>query len=233
MNGLDRSDRFRRIAARQRTWLVENDGWVLADSGLPGEDRNSGAQPDDLGCSAALYRWSPDRSSPDTRTNWPDDPGALDRRSPGASGRCRGEEGISLDPGHLDTAWSCATRWRCRSKVQGEIQGAWWWCSPSPTACCWSPMRRLGRLLFTTLALAFGLAAGHCGGSPPGCRDGCDGSAVPSVMPCRTNRGRRSPLPLRTTAMSWASWRATTRSPAAGRSRLQPVPANPGRQALA
>jgi dedicated sortase system histidine kinase len=144
--------------AAARTWLLDPNGWVLADSGLEtdpviGMDSARGAQRTTW-LQRLLYRLVAG-SRTELLDQWPADPVRLN--NPLVSAALSGEEAISWTQ-DVDTAvvWNTVA---VPVILQDELRGAIVMQSTSDGLLLLTN-RALGRLLFTTLALSFGLAAG-------------------------------------------------------------------------
>jgi len=137
-----------------RTWLIDREAWVLADSRLdPASEGNPGTQRTTW-LQRLLYRLVAG-SRTTLPENWPAVPVRLDGDA--IKRVLAGEEVISWTQ-DLETAvvWNTVA---APVELQGEIHGAIVVQSTSDGLLLVTN-RALGRLLFTTLAITFGLAAG-------------------------------------------------------------------------
>lgn len=137
-----------------RTWLVDSNGWVLADSGLETDQAGEAGPTQTTWAQRLLYRLVAG-SRTEMLENLPVDPVRL---SDGDVRRAlTGNAAVSWTQ-DLDTAvvWNTVA---VPVVLQGEVQGAIVMQSSSEGLLLMTN-RALGRLLFTTLALTFGLAAG-------------------------------------------------------------------------
>lgn len=141
-----------------RTWLLDSNGWVLADSNSaegpdPGLDSASGVQKTTW-LQRLLYRLVAG-SRTELLDKWPADPVRL--RDEVVSAALSGEDAVSWTQ-DMETAmvWNTIA---VPVLLQDEVHGAIVMQSTSDGLLLVTN-RALGRLLFTTLALSFGLAAG-------------------------------------------------------------------------
>lgn len=144
--------------AETRTWLIDTQGWVLADSGSQPTDLPASGGQKTTWVQRLLYRLVAG-----SRTRllepWPADPVRLeDGISDGIIGKAlSGHEALSWTQG-LETA----TVWNTVAVpviLEGAVQGSIVMRSTSDGLLLVTN-RALGRLLFTTLALSLGLAVG-------------------------------------------------------------------------
>jgi signal transduction histidine kinase len=141
-----------------RAWLVDSGGWVLADSGSesgPESDLDQGATPlQTTWLQRALYRLVAG-SRTELQDAWP--PAPLRLRDAAVERALAGGEGVSWSQ-EVDTAVVRNTA-AVPVVLDGGIAGAVV-VQSSSEGLLLVTNRALGRLLFTTLALALGLAAG-------------------------------------------------------------------------
>lgn len=137
-----------------RTWVVDPEGWVLADSGAGAAGEGGPGTQQTTWLQRLLYR-----GVAATRTEisepWPEYPVRLDGET--VQRALSGEEAIRWTQ-DLDTAvvWNTVA---VPLVLQGEVRGAVVAQSTSDGLLLVTN-RALGRLLFTTLAITFGLAIG-------------------------------------------------------------------------
>jgi len=138
-----------------RAWLVDADGWVLADSAGTGPDfASSAAPPRTTWLQRALYRIVAD-SEMDPRDDWPSE--SIRLAGAPVDSALAGEEALGWSQ-DLDTAIVRNTA--AVPVIQdGAIRGAIVLQSTSEGLLLVTN-QALARLLFTTLALSFGLVAG-------------------------------------------------------------------------
>jgi dedicated sortase system histidine kinase len=142
--------------APARTWLINKDGWILADSDkAPGADAGPVAQAQQTTWLQRLLYRLVAGSRTELLDEMPASPVRLDDEV--ARRALLGEEAVRWTQ-DLDTAvvWSTVA---APVILQDEVQGAIVMQSTSDGLLLVTN-RALGRLLFTTLALTFGLAAG-------------------------------------------------------------------------
>jgi two-component system sensor histidine kinase ChvG len=137
-----------------RTWLIDRNAWVLADSGPDSTSESEGGLQRTTWLQRLLYRLVAG-SSTVVHENWPENPVRLDSKA--INSALQGEEVINWTQ-DLDTAvvWNTVA---VPLMLQDEIHGAIVVQSASDGLLLVTN-RALGRLLFTTLAITFGLAAG-------------------------------------------------------------------------
>jgi signal transduction histidine kinase len=137
-----------------RTWLVDPGAWVLADSRSEQSDSGSGGTPSTTWLQRLLYRLVAGTLTTLPET-WPEQPVRLDGET--IRRALTGEEMISWTQ-DFDTAmvWNTVA---VPIELQGEIRGAIVVQSTSDGLLL-ATNQALGRLLLTTLGIAFGLAAG-------------------------------------------------------------------------
>jgi signal transduction histidine kinase len=150
----------RTVDASTRAWLVDTQAWVLADSGPAGAAAGAvtGTTREPLLQTTWLQRFlyrlvAGSRTEP--LDEWPEEP--LRLQDPSVTRALAGQEGVSWSQ-EVDTAVVRSTV-AVPVVLDGEIAGAMVLQSSSEGLLLVTN-RALGRLVFTTLALALGLAAG-------------------------------------------------------------------------
>ena len=137
-----------------RAWLVDGAGWVLADSRPPGTPHDAGPAPQTTWLQRLLYRLVADAKM-ELREDWPVDPVRLSEAA--VERALEGTEAIGWSQ-DLDSAVVRNTA-AVPLVLDGRVRGAVVLQSSSDGLLLVTN-RALGRLLFTTLALSFGLVAG-------------------------------------------------------------------------
>jgi signal transduction histidine kinase len=137
-----------------RAWLVDREGWVMADSRPPGAHADAGPAPQTTWLQRLAYRLVADAEM-ELREDWPTDPVRFDEAAVGQA--LAGTEAIGWSQ-DLDTAVVRNTA-AVPLVLDGAVRGAVVLQSSSDGLLLVTN-RALGRLLFTTLALSFGLVAG-------------------------------------------------------------------------
>ena len=138
------------VTQSSRAWLVDRQGWVLADSGAivePATRQTTWLQ-------RLLYRLVAG-SRTELLAEWPEEPVRLDDDFVGQA--LTGKEAVAWSQ-HMETAM-VRSAVAVPVKLEASIKGAIVMQSASEGLLL-ATNRALGRLLFTTLALTFGLAAG-------------------------------------------------------------------------
>ena len=138
------------VTQSSRAWLVDRQGWVLADSGAivePATRQTTWLQ-------RLLYRLVAG-SRTELLAEWPEEPVRLDDDFVGQA--LTGKEAVAWSQ-HMETAM-VRSAVAVPVKLEASIRGAIVMQSASEGLLL-ATNRALGRLLFTTLALTFGLAAG-------------------------------------------------------------------------
>jgi len=137
-----------------RAWLVDGEGWVLADSRPPGTPADAGPAPQTTWLQRLAYRLVADADM-ELREDWPADPVRLSEVA--VRQALAGTEAIGWSQ-DLDSAVVRNTA-AVPLVLDGAVRGAVVLQSSSDGLLLVTN-RALGRLLFTTLALSFGLVAG-------------------------------------------------------------------------
>jgi dedicated sortase system histidine kinase len=137
-----------------RTWLVDSGAWVLADSRSDKAGESGHGTPSTTWLQRLLYRMVAGARTA-TQETWPENPVRLDGET--VRQALTGEEMISWTQ-DFDTAmvWNTVA---VPIELQGEVRGAIVVQSTSDGLLL-ATNQALGRLLLTTLGIAFGLAAG-------------------------------------------------------------------------
>jgi len=137
-----------------RAWLVDREGWVLADSRSSGAPRSAGPAPQTTWLQRLAYRLVA-AAEMELREDWPADPVRFDEAA--VRQALQGTEAIGWSQ-DLDSAIVRNTA-AVPLILDGAVRGAVVLQSSSDGLLLVTN-RALGRLLFTTLALSFGLVAG-------------------------------------------------------------------------
>jgi len=144
----------RTASETSRAWVVDREGWVLADSRPAGASHDAGPAPQTTWLQRLVYRLVADAAM-EIREGWPADPVRLNEVA--VTRALEGAEAIGWSQ-DLDSAVVRNTA-AIPLVLDGAVRGALVLQSSSDGLLLVTN-RALGRLLFTTLALSFGLVAG-------------------------------------------------------------------------